>query len=352
MTLYLKEKEPLPLNQAEVRIVFDFGFENRALQQLVLPALKAQADDLIHPNQYLMRGTQAAIKRVADLIREGYAWAIELDIDDCYPSFDGQKVADLLPLPEQVTRSVLLGQYLNLRINPDLSFESGDSTSFNSASHLSPGHLSTLTHLSTSHQSTPSNHPTSHLLQETNNSFSLADSGVDEFMFATEFAVARRGLPQGSATSPLVVEMLLAPVLASLPCEDWVGYADNLLTLGKSKGDVVSIFTACGSAVTAHPAGPLRLNPPKVYKPGTPIDFLGHRLRCFGGQIRIEPTPDNLAKFKTKLQRGLKQVKKGNNKAAERLRKYVLGWVAAFKQCTDIPQIRAAALSQIAKAVK
>ncbi len=171
-------------------------------------------------------------------------------------------------------------------------------------------------------------------------------------MFATEFAVARRGLPQGSATSPLVVEMLLAPVLASLPCEDWVGYADNLLTLGKSEGDVVSIFTACGSAVTAHPAGPLRLNPPKVYKPGTPIDFLGHRLRCFGGQIRIEPTPDNLAKFKTKLQRGLKQVKKGNHNAAERLRKYVLGWVAAFKQCTDIPQIRAAALNQIAEAVK
>jgi hypothetical protein len=63
VTLYLKEKEPLPLNQAEVRIVLDFGFENRALQQLVLPALKAQADDLIHPNQYLMRGTQAAIKR-------------------------------------------------------------------------------------------------------------------------------------------------------------------------------------------------------------------------------------------------------------------------------------------------
>jgi hypothetical protein len=99
-------------------------------------------------------------------MREGYAWAIELDIDDCFSSFDGQKVPDLLPLPKQVTRSVLLGQYLNLRINPHLSFESCDSTSLNSANHLSPGHLSTLTHLSTPHQSTPSDHPPSHLLQE------------------------------------------------------------------------------------------------------------------------------------------------------------------------------------------
>jgi hypothetical protein len=285
-------------------------------------------------------------------MREGYAWAIELDIDDCFSSFDGQKVPDLLPLPKQVTRSVLLGQYLNLRINPDLSFESCDSTSFNSANHLRPSHLSTLNYLSTPHQSTPADHPPFSLPQELNSPFSLADPGVDEFMFATEFAVARRGVPQGSATSPLAVEMLLAPVLASLPCENWVGYADNLLTLGKSEGDVVSIFTACGSAVKAHPAGPLRLNSPKVYHPGTPIDFLGHRLRCFGDQIRIEPTPDHLVKFKTKLQHGLKQIKKGNHHSAERLRKYVLGWVAAFKQCTDIQQIRAAALNQIAEAVK
>jgi hypothetical protein len=201
--LYLKEKEPLPLNQGEMRIVLDFGFENRALQQLVLPALKAQADDLIHPNQYPMRGTQAAIKRAADLMREGYGWAIELDTNDCYPSFDGQKVADLLPLPKQVTRSVLLGQYLYL-IQFSKSSQPRSSQHPHPPKHTRSEHFIRPFYLSST---TRSKQP-----------IQSCSSGVDEFIFATEFAVARRGLPQGSATSPLVVEMLLAPVLASLPC--------------------------------------------------------------------------------------------------------------------------------------
>jgi hypothetical protein len=55
-----------------------------------------------------MRGTHAAIERVVELLNAGYAWAIETDIHNCYPSFDGEKVPELLPVPKEVTRRVLL----------------------------------------------------------------------------------------------------------------------------------------------------------------------------------------------------------------------------------------------------
>ena len=136
------------------RMTFKFGLENRALQLLVLKLLKAQAD--LHPNQYLMRGTHAAIERVVELLNAGYAWAIETDIHNCYPSFDGEKVPELLPVPKEVTRRVFLcGTYTILLYSGTFG---------------------------------PADEP-----------------GDDEELIASDlFADARRGLPQGSAASPLV----------------------------------------------------------------------------------------------------------------------------------------------------
>jgi hypothetical protein len=39
-----------------------------------------------------LRGTHAAIKRAAELLADGHTWAIKIDIANCYPSFDGEKV--------------------------------------------------------------------------------------------------------------------------------------------------------------------------------------------------------------------------------------------------------------------
>ncbi len=96
------------------RIVMDFGPENRARQYLVLRLLRAIAD--LHPHQFANRGrgTHAAIKHVAEAMNDGFAWAVEIDIENCFPSFDGDKVADLLPLPKEVTERVLLARHLNL----------------------------------------------------------------------------------------------------------------------------------------------------------------------------------------------------------------------------------------------
>jgi hypothetical protein len=94
-------------NPDKCRPILEFGIENRARQYLVLPLLRARSER--HPCQYGRRGTQAAIARVAQLMARGYVWGIETDIADCFPSFDGEKVADQLPIPKRVTSAVVVG---------------------------------------------------------------------------------------------------------------------------------------------------------------------------------------------------------------------------------------------------
>jgi hypothetical protein len=293
-----------PGNPHRFRTTLEFGIENRARQLLVLRLLKVQAN--LHPNQYLMRGTHAAIRRVVALLKDGYTWAIETDIHNCYASFDGEKVPDLPPVPKEVTRSILLcGAYI-LRL------------------------------------------PHSGICCP-------ADPGEEDKLISSElFADARQGLPQGSAASPLAVEMLLAPLFDELPTNgECLGYADNFLAMGKAKNDVVSMTSALWSALKAHPAGQFWQNPQKVYAPGDPIEFLGHRIQRFPGMTRIDPTPDNLGQFDHKMDIGLRAIKAASSKAVRmkriwKLQAYVTSWTAAFKLCADVKIYRESALKQIA----
>lgn len=198
--------QPKKGNPDEYRPILDFGIEHRALQYLVLPLLRARSEQ--HPCQYGRRGTHAAIARVAELMARGYVHAVETDIANCFQSFDGEKVAGHLPIPKRVTSAVVVGAALNMRLS----------------------------------------YP---------NQFGPADPEVDdEDIWPDEFADARRGFPQGSATSPLAVEMLLAPLFSKLPaCGEMLGYVDNFLAMAKDANDVVSMTVAFWSALKTHSAG-------------------------------------------------------------------------------------------------
>ncbi len=291
------------------RIVMDFGPENRARQYLVLRLLRAIAD--LHPHQFANRGrgTHAAIKHVAEAMKDGFAWAVEIDIENCFPSFDGDKVADLLPLPKEVTERVLLARHLN----------------------LVPGNLLDLLGCEPGgvHQGIPYGVPhTPH----------FGPAGGLGILGAQILAEARQGIPQGSAASPLLAEMLLASALRQLPTGGEVfAYLDNFLVMAKSEQNAVSMTIALGSALKAHPAGPLR---PKIkgrFRPGEPIEFLGHRLTAHHGTVTIEPSPLNQQKFEVTMKVGLARIKGNPFSPAVRarkireLRKYVCSWASAFK---------------------
>src|SRR5262249_47809273 len=142
----------------------DFGIEHRALQHLVLSVLYAIAE--LHPLQFATRGVRDAIAEVMKAMRAGYVHVREIDIKDCYPSFDGDKLVELVPVQKKVIERVLLPRHL----------------------HIVPSKF---------HHSLSGIGP--------------ADTGQTELPPLEKYlAAARRGIPQGSAASPLLAEMLLA----------------------------------------------------------------------------------------------------------------------------------------------
>jgi len=302
--LHLKQKEESP---GDYRDIKEFGIENRALQYLVLPLLKVQAN--LHPNQYGMIGTHAALIRVAELMTQGYDWAMETDLEDCYPSFDGEKIQGFWPLPKKVTQHIMCCASLNISLGNDGIFGPAD------------------------------------------------DDVDDEYVFPDLFVDARRGIPQGSAASPFAVEMLLSSVFDQLPaCGEAVGYADNTLAMGKSESDVVSMNKALWVALKAHPAGHLRPKQTGVFSPGQPIDFLGHRLTLHGNKVRIEPTPENLEKYRVAVKRGLRRIVHGASSTARaqrarELRRYIRSWCAAFKLWDEAGARKAKDFGRISKTI-
>jgi hypothetical protein len=305
--VHLKRK---PSNPNYFRVFMDFGIENRALQYLVRRPLEILADTV--PFQYTLKGgTKAAIEHVVKAMSEGPVWAIELDVKDCYPSFDGKKLPSLIPLPKEVTDHVIVSEYL----------------------HLVPGNIG----------------------------YHFGPTGVDDpglpWELEKTLVDARRGIPQGSAASPLVAESMLAIALRQIP--DGVGHrvvvGDNCLVVAKEEGDVVQIVKALGGALEHHPAG--RFWPKiKSFRPGETISFLGHSFTPqAGGKIRITPSPKNREKFEATVTAGLKQLQFSKLSQRDRkreyrdLQRYVRSWAAAFSLCEGIGDYRAHWMKKIAK---
>ena len=293
------------------RLPMDFGIENRALQYLLIPLLQATAD--LHPEQYLMKGgVHAAIDRVKELLLDGYVWTIESDITDCFPSFEGGKLENFLPLPEKVIRHVVMANDLSIVLG-NIIYLFGPAK---------------------------------------------GDEG-DPFMLARFSADARRGIPQGSAASSFIAEMLLAGPLKSL--SDNVGvvptYADNMLIMARCEKDAVTMKETLWGALKAHPVGHLQPKEQSKSGPGEPIDFLGHRLQLKGHDVKITPTPENDNDFYQHVTRGLKYVKKTSHSAnarqrrARELRDYVGSWTDNFRRCDGMAEQKTLWLGKIDAAI-
>jgi len=284
------------------RTVFEFGIQNRALQYLVREVLIALLE--LHPNQYATRGgVHAAIKQTKQALIDGYLWAVELDIENCYPSFDESKLADLLPLPKEVIDHVIISRSLNLPLGFSC-IEDG------------PG-----------------------------------DDHEDHIILGAVSTARHGGIPQGSAASPLVAEAMIAMALEHVPSLGVIiAYADNVLLLAKSKSDVECMTKALSAALEGHPVGRLRPSL-RNFAPGEPIEFLGHRLTLCNGGVRTEPDDDNRRKFEGKVKRKLARLKLAKSAGARRrclrrLEDYIGSWTAAFALCDDIEGIRSDCLAR------
>jgi hypothetical protein len=279
------------------RSIMNFGVENRALQYLVKAPLVATAD--LHPNQYGSVGVQAAIAHVAKLMAQGHLWSVEIDIENCFPSFKEERLYEFLLLPKKVIRHVIMASPLNI--------VSGNLYDF----------------------------------------FGPAENGVDPILVTEAIAEARRGIPQGSAASNIASEMFLAIPIKKLPtCGVAIGYADNTLLMATNEKDAGSITEAFGSALKAHPVGLLRPKIKSISKPGEPVDYLGYRLTLFGEKVKIEPHPENDVVFEGEMKKGVLRLEKSKlppkerQKIAKNLQRKVKSWTGAFGLCDGIADRR------------
>ena len=279
----------------------------------MLSVLYAVAE--LHPRQFATReGVPAAIAQVMNAMKAGYIHVREIDIKDFYASFDRNKLVELVPVQKRVIESVLLSEHLNI---------------------------------------VPSK------LHHIKSCFGPADTDQKELAPLEKYlADARRGIPQGSAASPLLAEMLLAPLLFQVPTAGKVvvvAYADNILVMAKTASDVDAMTESLGLALKKHPAGQLW---PKIksFPAGGPIDFLGHRLTAHGDEVRVQPTPENREKFERNMKTGLAQLGKPSLTGAARdrlvrdLKSDLSSHVSNFRLCNGVKDDQQYWSGQIASA--
>lgn len=264
------------------RPTMGFGLENKALQILARDALLPFAE--LRSFQYAVSngGVNALVKDVLETIPHGYKWAVELDVKDCFASLDAEAIKECLPLPGKVTEAVLVSKHLNLIHN------------------------------------------------RKGNRLSLTRSLVD----------SRRGLPQGSAASPLVAEMLLADILTSLPTGARVfAYADNVLVLARTKAEAALVMETLQSAFWQSPVGKLRLEcRSDMRRVCDGFDFLGYRIRRRkGGAPRAMPTSENCRRLASRCWDLFAGLERGRS-SVRHLRSVLRGWVGNFR-CCERPDI-------------
>jgi hypothetical protein len=330
-TLILIRKGP-----GKFRPTLDFGIENRALQYLVLSVLYAIAE--LHPRQFATRGVPAAIAPVIKPIKAGYVHAREIDIKDFYPSCVGSKLVELIPIQKRVIERVLVSDRLNIVA----------STLHHTASACSH---------STHYETAGAHQGALYGASPSSSCFGPADTDQGELSPLEKCrADARRGLPQGSAASPILAEMLLAPLLFQVPIwVEVVAYADNILVMAKSESDADAMTESLGLALKKHPAGPLW---PKIksFVLGGPIEFLGHRITDQGDDVRVQPIPENREKFERKMKRGLARLRKPGLAPAARtrlvreLKSELSSHAANFRLCDGMKEYRQHWSAQIASA--
>lgn len=284
--------------QVAYRALHDYGLLHRTAQALVMRVLGLY---FIPRNfQYTHLGVQTAIARVKEFISAGYVFSTRLDIEDFYMNFSADALITKLPLPKEVVEYAVCGRFMKVMLDQGKNWGSY-------SPYFSPHACECL------------------LLQ------------------------ARQGIPQGSASSP-IIGMMFVSRLVWFPMLDVVllNYADDFLLLAKSPDALKKSIKKLTSAVSKLPGGHFKLRLEANGSAKSGVDFLGHTLKIVNGKVNTKPTEANLNYAYSKLdaleehfgklvfpygQSG-KSTKKAIKCVAEQYA-FVKGWIAAFGECDD-----------------
>jgi hypothetical protein len=212
------------------------------------------------------RGRDAAITRALEAIRAGYRHFCCIDIQNCYESFDGERIAAILPLPRKVTRHVIMADNL---APPD----AGSAGAFCS--------------------------PRIRMVQ---------DRHVLQPRRPAIF-------PQGSVASNYAASLVLSDLADILPPRTVpIMFGDDLLVLARSKRVANEIAKTLRDALERHRAGCLRL---KRCDHGdlrrTECRFLGYVISAPNGEPYVNITDKNELKLMHKLRSAISNDTRNND---------------------------------------
>jgi hypothetical protein len=292
-----------PKKSGGVRPICDFGPMHRTAQHMVLrvmgPCYRPR------PFQFTHNGVQPAIAAVRAHAADGLFYAAKLDIRNCFASFDPEKLATELPLPTRTVEYVVSGRHMRAEVDQD---------------HANgyPYHAPPFPHYHAS----------------------LAE-------------LARRGIPHGSVSSPIVA----ADAISRL---NWTpsgraelsNFVDDFLPVAASANKLREQIGRLTDAVKELPGGQFELRVLCEGHLGRGVDFLGHHLKLEGGTLRVSVSESNLQDFLgrlTQLETSLGPAaylvgQHDRQRVIELLARFYAfadGWCRNFRECDNIGEWRA-----------
>ncbi len=279
------------------RTIYNFGQVARGAQHMMLELLRIWAPPAAF--QYTRLGVHKAISEALRLIKEdGYEYFVEEDIKSHYPSLDGKKLVEVLPLPKAAVMEIGLAVSATLVGGPSCPF---------------PYH---------------------------SNIFDQTLSGI----------------PQGSAASSAIAEWSVSKLnLIMGKNVALINYADNFFLFAKSEAALAFALEALRSAIAGLPGGSFSSKTKQIATVDQGFFMLGCKIMRTGGEILVEPTETNLQRLlgyfrinrqcvdalltSAKMPNGFSYRLEGIQEYS-RLRNYVNSWTAAYAHCIDTPLIK------------
>ncbi len=254
------------------RAVNSFGIKNAALQVLAYRAAKPFIHP--HPSQYAaagMGGVEVACKRILKLLRQGYVWVLEADVESNFNTMRREGVIRMIPLPATLVDAVVLAGGLNFTTDQRRYDDPEKAGGSQQKPNAHPIGLSL--------EDVPLDSPITVCARQRGSARGRADEALRR---------GRQGLPQGSACSSLFSVHLHEPIVRKLSeLAPVVHFDDNYFIFAKSREELESLAQTLRSEFNRHLAGPLPFSKCIIKDARRSFIALGYQFKVRGRRATI-----------------------------------------------------------------
>lgn len=288
----------LPKKDGSLRYVLAFGREDRVRQYIVRLISEPFFNPLDGQSAIKGRGISYAIGKARDAIMRGYRYALTMDIENFFPSIQLDDFAHHLPVTKHLAATILPSNSAPLRAGTVLS-----------------------RHSQQPEEDTGRN-------KRRTNALSMLD---------IEHVRSQRGIPQGSAASPIVAEIAMQWLISHLPNGVVViTYADDILVLSKTRKRAALSQRALERAARQHPAGNLSFKRKAIEHLKGGFDYLGYHFTMESGRALITPTIAQMNRIETRMDELLVRIMLSHDSETDNLTSHAVSvatsWCNSFDQ--------------------